>query len=795
MPVMRFGRARSWVASLVAVVLWTAVPAAGQTTGQIVGSVADASHMPLGGVAITLQGAIQAVSHTGVDGQFVVRNLPPGEYDLTASLTGFRSARRTVEVPDTQASISVSLVLEVAILERTIVTAAKLGETDVQAIPMAVSVLTGTELARMERHNVAHIAGLAPSVTLSQNTGFAQLTIRGIGTNAVFSGSDPSSAVYVDGVYLARPAMVLADFLDLERIEVLRGPQGTLYGRNVVGGALNLTTRMPTEDVEAAARVTMGTYGMLRPEVRVSGPILSGRLMGSAAVMRGVRQGFVRDLEHPDETLGGEDVTAARGSLRLVFDRRSQLIMSTDVTHDDARPLTYAKVLVEKPGYDVNNPADFYAVRASTLARGHNMQYGASARLRIDLTPTTRLTSVSAYRALDYQRLVDTDITELDLNATDIHEIQHQLSEEVTISHSRPGMTAIGGLFLFGESDLQPTMIRMAAAERNNLLNPRVEAQSRAAFAETTVATSARGGVTFGLRYTKERKQIDNSGALVTLGEPAAVLMGSAYAYADTLAHDAWTPKIGYQWRPGGHVLAYVSATRGFKSGGFNLTSMEVGRGYAPEWAWSYEGGLKTDIAGGRARVNLSVFHTDYTNLQVQTGIRPGVIDISNAAAATIRGVEVEGATAAVAGGVRVGGHLAWLSATYDEYTATAGGITADVAGHWLNNAPEWSGRAWLEWSLSTFHATSVSLRADSTWRSSAFFSPFNDPIQGQGPYGLVTISAELRPQGQRWSVGAFARNVTNQEYITGTFSTAAPAFGGRPGDPRQIGIQLAVQR
>ena len=121
--------------------------------------------------------------------------------------------------------------------------------------------------------------------------------------------------------------------------------------------------------------------------------------------------------------------------------------------------------------------------------------------------------------------------------------------------------------------------------------------------------------------------------------------------------------------RVGEQTLAYASATRGFKSGGFNISSPEPGRGYAPEWAWSYEAGLKRTLASGRGRLNVAAFHTDYTDLQVQTAIRPGVLDISNAAAATIRGVELEGAWQPAAA-LQLGGHLAWLDARYDQYVA-----------------------------------------------------------------------------------------------------------------------------
>ena len=165
-------------------------------------------------------------------------------------------------------------------------------------------------------------------MTFSQNSDFAQLTIRGIGSNVVFAGSDPSSAVYVDGVYLSRPVMVLGDFLDLERVEVLRGPQGTLYGRNAVGGAINLVTKSPTNNLDASARFVAGNLGTFRTEARLSGPIVRGRVLGSAAILRGVRDGFVRDLDHPDHPLGGEDVTAAAQQAARRLQPRSHLLVS-----------------------------------------------------------------------------------------------------------------------------------------------------------------------------------------------------------------------------------------------------------------------------------------------------------------------------------------------------------------------------------------------------------------------------------------------------------------------------------
>jgi iron complex outermembrane receptor protein len=471
------------------------------------------------------------------------------------------------------------------------------------------------------------------------------------------------------------------------------------------------------------------------------------------------------------------------------------LLLSGDVIHRDPAPLVYSKVLAVKPGFQVDNPADLHEVRTSTLAESRNLQYGGAARLSVNLAPATMLTSLTAFRKLDYDLVVDADITELNLTISNPHEMQHQVSEELTVSQQRGRLTWIGGLFVLDEIDRQPTHVPLPALRLENRLLPEVAANSMAGFGQATVGVTERASVTAGLRYTRERKTIDNAGGFYTVDEPSAPVPGMTYAYTDAITHSAWTPKFGLDIRVDESTLAYVSATRGFKSGGFNLASPEAGRGYAPEWVWSYEGGLKTVVANGRARLSAAAFQTDYTNLQVMSTFRPGVIDISNAAAAAIRGVELESEMQLLAA-LRGGGHLAWLDAKYDRYIAVGmGGITADVAGHRLSNAPEWSGRLWLEWNGEIGRAGALSLRADSGWQSTVFFTPFNDGIQRQSPYGLLELSADLEPRHGRFSVGVYARNLTNEDYITGTFSSPPPAIGGRPGDSRQIGVQLTVRR
>ena len=328
-----------------------------QGAGRIAGTVQDPAGNPLTGVVVALAGIPGLEASTDREGRFVLEPVPNGDHVITATLADVARGTRSVRVVDGETAV-VALTLSIRIADRVMVTADKTGERELQKVPAAVSALSNQQLEQREAHTVADLAGLVPSVTFSQNTGFAQLTIRGIGSNAIFAGSDPSSAVYLDGVYLARPAGVLGDFLDLARVEVLRGPQGTMYGRNVVGGAINLITKLPTNERMFSARVVLGSFQTARADINLSGPIVPGRIMASGSVLRGVSDGFVRDLDHPARPLGGTDVTAARGTLRVLLDERSELRLTGDFSYRDPVPLFYSKVLAVKPGFTVDNPLE-----------------------------------------------------------------------------------------------------------------------------------------------------------------------------------------------------------------------------------------------------------------------------------------------------------------------------------------------------------------------------------------------------------------------------------------------------
>src|SRR3954447_16060741 len=267
--------------------------------------------------------------------------------------------------------------------------------------------------------------------------------------------------------------------------------------------------------------------------------------MGSVAVARGARDGYIRDLNHPDHPLGGDNLTAARAQLRVILDRRSDLLVAADITNQDGTPLTFNKVLNVKPGFSVENPSDLHEVRASTVASGGLRQSGLTARVTSALTPSITISSLTGFRKLDNEFVVDADITELDLLSTHNHEWQRQFSEEVTIARRRPRAEWVAGLFFFDENDHQTVWVAQPPAGTQLLLDPLVDATSAAVFGEATFGLTSQLSGTVGLRYTHERKDIDNAGGRYGLGPPMAAIPGTTYVYTDAIVHTAWTPKFG----------------------------------------------------------------------------------------------------------------------------------------------------------------------------------------------------------------------------------------------------------
>jgi iron complex outermembrane receptor protein len=528
-----------------------ALTASAQPVPPLSGVVRDTTGGVLSGVTVTVTGASLVGPRTALTddhGRYALDGLPGGRYRVTAGLSGFASRTAEVDIDAGGDPAGLDLVLAVSSFsDRVTVTATRTGTADIQSTPMAITAIPAVVLEQLGTQTVEGLAGIVPSVTMSQHTGGAQVTIRGIGTNSTVVGADPSSTIHLDGVYLGRPAMAFVDLLDVERVEVLRGPQGTLYGRNSVGGTINIVTRPPGDTLEVSVRLIAGNYDKLRAEAAARGPLVRNRVMGSLAILRGTRTGFVNDLAHPGHPLGSEDTWLGRGQLRFVLGTRAELLLSADHGRFDGVPLTYAKPLAAKPGFRFDSLADLWTVRTSHPAVGKNVQRGAAGRLAVWLNETTTLNSLTAYRESDYRFFIDADATELALQTSDVPDVQRQMSQELTVVQRRPTLTWIGGAFYYDEHNEGRVEITVYPTGAQIRPFARIRARARALFGQAAFRVSSRVSLTAGARYTDERKDLDNTGGVYRLGTAILANPASFYDYVDLATYHAWTPKAAVE--------------------------------------------------------------------------------------------------------------------------------------------------------------------------------------------------------------------------------------------------------
>ncbi|RIK93919.1 MAG: TonB-dependent receptor [Proteobacteria bacterium] len=686
-----------------------------------------------------------------------------------------------------------------AMLEEVTVTATKMGETNLQETPLAISAFTSDYLDKTGSRDVRDLVFGTPNLIIAQNGNSAQIYIRGVGSNNSFLGGETSSTVHLDGVYIARPGAVFFNFLDVERIEVLRGPQGTLYGRNSVGGTINVISRKPDNQLHAKVQGTIGNFDLWRAEGYISGPIVEDKVTASVSAMRSKRDGYFKNVVATSNDRGSEDTWSVRGQVRVTPNEKLELLVRADYLKDEGLPAGNQALLL--PFFPVaggpENPAtaaifgDWHKFAADTPSTFDKHLAGVSGELTYEFSEAAILKSLTAYRESKTEAFSDTDATDLNRQTTGLSEKQHQFSQEFNLSGRIDRAKYVLGLYYFDESvSSDGPGVHAIPAGFKTQPHPSVDTEALAAYGQVDYDLTEQLTVTAGIRYSDEKKHfVQNlNRELVPSGLSAP---GFPVQYVRDGKYTAWTPKVGLQFKPNEDVMLFVSATRGFKSGGFNFSSGNTVHGYGPEKLWSYEAGFKSDFADKRVRLNGTAFYYDYKDLQVQAFITPGVTDITNASDAKIQGFELELLTRPV-DGLDLGASLNHLDATYKNFPAAPiTGGTFDASGKRLNSAPKWSYNLFAQYTHDLGDMGSLSLRGEYAWKGRQFFTVVNDNIQTSPSYELVNASISYTSPDERWQVILYGRNLTNDQYLisAGGF-TAVPS--GTPGDPRTYGLRLA---
>lgn len=679
-------------------------------------------------------------------------------------------------------------------LAEVVVSASKVGDSAAQDTPISLSVIGAEQLERAAISDLRDLVTAAPGLVIGENSGLAQVYIRGIGTNNVFAGGDPSTTLHLDGVYHARPQGTFNNFLDVERIEILRGPQGTLYGRNSVGGTINVISRLPSlTSHDSKLQLIYGSENLGRIEGAFSGPLIENRVAVGIAAQFSQRDGYRSNVSTGGD-LDDEDSRAARGQLRFVAGEGFEAVLRADYFRNDSAIYDFDTFL-EPPTTPLTQQifGNFDLV-ATNFPNSHRQEsWGTSAELRFDLPGSWSLKSLTAYRENDFDVAVDSDGSELDILRSLFAENQSQLSQEFNFIRRTESLELLLGAYYLSEDiDMSDTRgVHVLPAGIAVAPAPIVDTATWSMFGQGTWHFSDRWSMTLGARYTDEEKDFDQNLGLFLL--PDYIFLADLGFPKETGEYSKFTPKLGFEFRPSSDVLFYASASRGFKSGGFSFTAPAPG-GYRPESLWAYETGFKSDLLDGRLRLNGSLFTYDYEDLQVLAFVVPGSVDVTNANAATIRGFELE-ARARATQSLELALGVSYLEAEYDNFPAAPGpgGTTIDAAGNRLNNAPEWMLQAGLDYRRA-LSAWEFYTSANFGWQDEVFFTADNNSIDRQSGYGLLDAAIGIESLDRRWDLSLWGRNLTDEDYITWSAQYTPPGRTGHAGPPQTYGLRASYR-
>ena len=720
-----------------------------------------------------------------------------------------------------------------------IVVTARRREERLQDVPIAVSAVDASALDSRGLDNVTQISQIAPNIQFTPgqggNSGGIAPFIRGVGENDFIITSDPAVGVYIDGVYVARTFGATTELLGIDRIEVLRGPQGTLFGKNTVGGAINIVSAIPGREQRLEADLRYGSFNTVRGRVYAETPLSDSWSLGVAALGE-FGEGWQKIPS--GDNLGNRKVMA--GKLALHYDGEGlDAVLQVDGLHRRQHSAPHSMIAFTPTLFSglqsqfiapcCTVPGDIDRTDSnSELNKDHTDAVNASLTLTKDLGGAT-LKSITAYRYVDALFGRDGDASSAVNYAGDIHdERARQISQELQLSLDLGGRgTLLLGAFAYREKTrdntrlivadgLYPALIAAgidpvpvpfppfalpaASLDLNIDFRNRQRTDNLALFANGNYEVVEGLSLEVGARYTWEKKKFSQSAIRVYTGEP--LLVGTPN-YTLEKSWDAFTPRasLSYKFRP--NLMAYASYSRGFRSGGFNgrPTSVEEIGSYDPEYLTSYEAGVKAGF-GGIATINLAVFRNEYRDQQILVSTvsptTPGLIVVrnENAGRSRIQGIELEGAFK-VSPRVTVTGALGLLDAKYLEYVSVINGVPTDVSNRELKQAPDITANASAVYQAPLSDNVEGVLRLDAAYKSQVFVDAENTPLLRQPDHAILNASAELRFADSGLSVRVGVDNITDRRIITAGYD-ASTSFGFTEAyysPPRRYSITLALRR
>ena len=688
-----------------------------------------------------------------------------------------------------------------------LVTALKKSET-VQRVPASVTALTGASLQQRGITNINQLQFSVPSLTSGSILGTTQITIRGIGPGP----GGPSVAVYVDGVY--QPIAATADLAqtDLARVEVLRGPQGTLYGRNANGGAVNFISNAPTDQFGGYILGDAESYG----EYKVQGVInipLGPNIRSRLAMNYDDRlDGFIKNIIPGQEDLDKGQIFSTR--LRVDADLSSDVTLDVNLQDQHREgPFQYftlhnvpnATGVALNP-YLVNAIVPLTPFKTSANGpSGTNENFALAAGTLTWHSPIGEFKSITAYQYYGINEHTDQDSTQLSAFNNHNTNYDNTFSEEVNLSSKIGPVDSILGAFYTDERASTRTFYSfplgispLPPKSYLQYFTPKHDTNTVAGYIDLTWNVTDRFRLIGGARYSDDRQiyVVSNQFGTTALGPltPFAILCNKRTTNLD---FGSFTGRAGAQFDIDRNQNVYGTVSTGYLAGGLNTSVCPTHNVYNPETITAYELGYKSQLFDGKVTFDASGFYYEYTNLQVAQTVNLAALT-TNAAAATVKGLEFEGDWVPNRHWT-VNATLSLLDAQYDKFLSTDSLFPAlgaqNVAGHYLNNSPKVSVNGGVAYRTDKYNWGELVARVDVSYRSLIYFREFNLPLDSQAPYTLVNLNLIWTDPSDRYSIRAFGTNVTNVGYIT-TLGTSNN-FGSRYitwGDPAQYGVEVKAK-
>ena len=718
-------------------------------------------------------------------------------------------------------------------IEEIVVTARRRSES-VLKVPGSVSAFDEEMLGDLQATDMRRVQFAVPNFYFERgDSSNAVVYLRGIGQNDSLPFVEPGVAVYVDDVYMARTQAAFLELFDVERIEVLRGPQGTLYGRNSPGGAVKLITRQPGDTLEAHFEIGVGRFALATTNARLMGPLNdTASLKGKLAFTLTHRNGFSRNVVE-----GGHDGDTALGAWRaqVVWEPNSDFRFSFTNDGKIERPkrsLTpIRKTALTVFPDPVGNPAQSivfpptedgfgspYVVEGTANDFADLTTYGFSIDLRWNLSATWTLNWVVSHRELDWDLLLDADDTPFADLDIPVFEHDRQTTNEVRMSYvGESGFTFTGGIYAFhdfdkvlaGFDDLNAPFsfggftipIFTVGVPSSGYGESRQRTDSFAVFADATMPLGSGTSLELGLRYTYDEKRMrrrnefffnpnlflsrDFPPFLSGLGFPGEDLRGKK-------DFDAFTPRIVLSHELNDNSIVYASVSRGFKSGGFPGRAFDsIGfEPFAPERVWTFEGGVKGQTADRQLTYSAAYFYNRYRDLQLNGfGQDPNtgrfVSLFTNAAQARIQGVEVSFAAKPLEG-LSLEGSAGFLDADYQKFFTLVSGALTDVSDRRIPNSPKWTGFLGATYERPLVGDWVGVLHVDAAYRGDHANETTDSPNLAVKKVVFVSAYGALVSSDGHWELRAGVTNLTDkaravQSFNTSEFSGVETAFMGPP--------------